>query len=108
MATLAYHQVAIAGTDPAPAAAAGGGDKIAPNDRGALLYANGSGADITVTVVVPGNDKYGSARPDRDVVVTAGESRLIGPFPADLAGTDGLVAITYSGVTSLTVSGIQV
>jgi hypothetical protein len=108
MATLGYHQVAIAGVNPAPAAATGGGDKIAPSDRGALLYANGSGATITVTIVVPGNDKYGSARPDIAVAIPAGESRLIGPFPSDLAGTDGLVAITYSGVTSLTVTGITI
>jgi hypothetical protein len=40
------------------------------------------------------------------VPATTGE-RLIGPFPADLAQvSDGLVAITYSGVTSLTVAAI--
>jgi hypothetical protein len=63
---------------------------------------------ITVTVLTPGNDKYGQARPDIAVAVpaTTGE-RLIGPFPADLADpADGLVAITYSGVTSLTVAAV--
>lgn len=109
MATLTYKQPVIGGTDPAFVAAAGGGDKIAPNDNGYLHYRNGSGGAITVTVVTPGLDKYGQARADIAVVVpaTTGE-RIIGPFPADLADpTDGLVAITYSGVTSLTVAAIS-
>lgn len=108
MATLTYVQPTITGTNPAFAAAAGGGDKVAPNDRGYLHVKNGSGGAITVTVVVPGNGKYGQANPDVAVSVpaTTGE-RLIGPFPADLADpADGLVAITYSGVTSLTVAAI--
>jgi hypothetical protein len=107
MATLPYVQPTIAGTNPAFAAAAGGGDKVAPNDRGYLHYKNGSGSTITVTVVVPGNTRYGQANPDVAVAIPAGADRLIGPFPADLADpTDGLVAITYSGVTSLTVAAI--
>lgn len=108
MATLTYKQPVITGTDPALVAASGGGDKVAPNDRGYLHVRNASGAPITVTVVVPGNTQFAQAAPDVAVVVpaTTGE-RLIGPFPAILADpTDGLVAITYSGVTSLTVAAI--
>jgi hypothetical protein len=106
MATLTFVQPTIAGTNPAFAAAAGGGDKVPPNDRGYLHVKNGSGGSITVTVVVPGNGKYGQANPDVAVAVPAAAERLIGPLPADLAGTDGLVDITYSGVTSLTVAAI--
>ena len=108
MATLTYKQPTITGTDPAFAAAAGGGDKVPPNDRGYLHVKNGSGSPITVTVVTPGLDKYGQARADIAVSVpaTTGE-RIIGPFPADLADpADGLVAITYSAVTTVTVSAI--
>jgi hypothetical protein len=108
MATLTYVQPTIAGTNPAFVAASGGGDKVPPNDRGYLHVRNASGGVITVTVLTPGNDKYGQARPDIAIAVpaTTGE-RLIGPFPSDLADpTDGLVAITYSGVTSLTVAPI--
>jgi hypothetical protein len=108
MATLTYKQPGITGTDPGFAAASGGGDKVAPNDRGYLHVRNASGSPITVTVNVPGNTKYAQANPSVAVSVpaTTGE-RLIGPFPADLAQvSDGLVSITYSGVTSLTVAAI--
>jgi hypothetical protein len=107
MATLSYVQPTIGGTNPGFAAAAGGGDSVAPNDRGYLHYKNGSGGSITVTVVVPGNTKYGQANPDVAVAIPAGAERLIGPFPSDLVNTStGLVDITYSGVSSLTVAAI--
>lgn len=109
MATLAYTQVGIAGTLPGLAAAAGGGDKVPPNDRGALMVVNGSGGSINVTLVVPGNTKYGQANPDVVVAVAAGATKLIGPLPADLADpADGLVAFTYSAVTTVTVAAVQI
>jgi hypothetical protein len=43
MATLTYKQPGITGTDPGFAAASGGGDKVAPNDRGYLHVRNASG-----------------------------------------------------------------
>jgi hypothetical protein len=107
MATLSYVQPTILGTNPNFVAAAGGGDKVAPSDRGYLHVRNGSGGSITVTVDVPGTTKYGQNTPNVPVAVAAGAEKIIGPFPADLADpTDGLVAITYSGVTSLTVAAI--
>jgi hypothetical protein len=48
------------------------------------------------------------ANPDPIVIVPAGASRLIGPFPSDLANANSCVDITYSGVTSLTVAAIQI
>jgi len=68
---------------------------------------NGSGGDITVTVdsVKPSN--YGT---DVNIaeVVTAGERRKIAVNDiARFAGADGLAAITYSGVTSLTVGAFR-
>ena len=109
MATLAYSQIAIAGTLAAPVAASAGGDKVAPNDRGFLDVNNGGGSPITVTVDVPGNTKFGQAAPDVAVTIAAGARRRIGPFPAELANpSDGLVAIAYSAVTSVTVEALQV
>jgi hypothetical protein len=50
-----------------------------------VLVRNGSGSSITVTVVVPGNDPYGTARPDFTKTVAAGAlTSLGGPFPAEL------------------------
>lgn len=110
MSTLAYRKVAIGGTNPQYAAASAGGDKVAANPRGFLLVRNGGGSSITVTVAVPGNTKYGQAAPDVAVTVPNATDRLIGPFPDDLAdrATDNLVAITYSGVTSVTVAAIEI
>jgi hypothetical protein len=109
MATLNYVQATIAGTDPGLAAASAGGDKVPPNDRGALFVRNGSAASINVTVAVPGNTRYGQANPDVVVAVPAGADRLIGPFPPDLADPiDGLVAITYSAVTTVTVGAVSI
>lgn len=107
MATLTYKQPTITGVDPALAAAAGGGDKVAPNDRGYLHVLNGSGSSMNVTIVVPGNTQFAQAQPDVVIAVPAGAHRIIGPFPAVLADpADGLVAITYSLATSVTVAAI--
>ena len=109
MATLAYQQSAIGGAAVTMAAASGGGDKVAPNKRGALLVTNGDASSKTVTIAVPGNTKYGQANPDVAVVVAAGVTKLIGPFASDLADpTDGKVAITYSAVTSVTVAAVSI
>jgi hypothetical protein len=108
MATLAYQQSKIGGTELTFAAASVGGDKVAPADRASLLVKNASAGAITVTVVTPGSTKYGQADPDVAVVVAAGATTAIGPFPQDLGGTDGLVSITYSAVTSVTVAAITV
>ncbi|GEP38888.1 hypothetical protein NPS01_25510 [Nocardioides psychrotolerans] len=109
MATIPYQQVAIPGTVPALAAASVGGDNVVPNNRGALMVRNGSAASINVTVAVPGNSRYGPANPDPVIAVAAGATTLIGPFPFDLADPiDGLVAITYSAVATVTVAAVQI
>lgn len=109
MATLAYQRAAIRGTLFATQAASGGGDKVAPSNDGAVLVTNGGGSSVNVTIAVPGNTKYGAAEPDIVVAVAAGQAKLFGPFPNDLADpADGLVAISYSDVTSVTVAAIAV
>lgn len=109
MATLSFKQATIAGTDPAFVAASAGGDKLIPNDRGALVVRNASASAITVTVAWPGNSKYGPANPDPTVSVPASADRVIGPFGSDLADPiDGLIAITYSAAASVTVAAITI
>lgn len=107
MATLTTQSLLVAGTDLNLVAAAGGGDKVAPGST--LVVRNGSGSSITVTVTVPGNTKYGVANPAFTKVVAAGATTLLGPLPSDLANpSDGLVAITYSAVTTVTVGAVSI
>lgn len=111
MATLSYLTAktsAVAAVNP-PAASAGG-DKVAPNDRGMVVFRNGDAASKTVLLAVPGNTKYGQANPDVTYTVPAGQIAFIGPMSADLADpADGLVAITYpGGVTSCTVVAVTI
>ena len=108
MALLAHQQIAATGTAVSHAAAAGGGDTVTPDDRVFLWVKNASGGAITVTVAVPGTF-YAQALADIAVSVpaTTGE-RLIGPLDRKLADpSTGVVNITYSGVTSLTVAAVR-
>lgn len=109
MALIAAQQLAITGVTPTFAAATGGGDTIAPDDRTFLRLKNGSGGAITATIVVPGTT-YGQANPDVAVNIpaTTGDV-LIGPLVPALADpSTGLINVTYSGVTSLTAAVVRV
>jgi len=103
MATLAVIDPVLEGVVFTPVAAAAGGDQF-PNDGNTLLYVNnGSGAPITVTIVaqyVDGNVPL----TDVATAVAAGGARIFGPFPTRYFNNAlGLVSLTYSGVTTLTV-----
>lgn len=104
MALLVTQLIALPSTLPTFQAAAGGGDTVQAGNDTFLVVKNGSGAPITVTLVVPGNDEFGTAKPDVAISVVNATERYI-PLRAlglqDL--TTGLVSVTYSGVTSLTV-----
>lgn len=109
MALISPQQLAITGTTPTFAAATAGGDTVTPDERAFLRVKNASAGAITVTVVVPGTT-YGQANPDVAVNVpaTTGDV-LIGPLVPALADpATGLISITYSGVTSLTVAVVKV
>lgn len=105
MAILAAVTVSPAGTASALVAASGGGDRAPVGERNFLHVKNASGAPITVTIDSVTPCSYGA---DHDLVVsvpaTTGE-RFIGPLtPSRFASaSDGMAAVTYSGVTSLTV-----
>lgn len=109
MALLTPVQAQITGAVSTLAAADVAGETFRPDDRAILQVTNGSGASITVTVIVPGNTRYSQAEPDIAVVVAAGTSRAIGPFPNDLGDpTTGLVNVTYSAVTTVTRALVRV
>ena len=115
MATLTKQRIAQNGLAPTFVAAAGGGDKVRVRDepdsggRTFLVVKNGSGASVTVTLDDPNSSAPVGAlqfNPDVAVAVPAGAERWIGPlsdgrFTND---SDGLVAWTYSAVTSVTVA----
>lgn len=107
MATLTVNQVnAQAGfrDDNALVAAAGGGDAFAPGAGTYVRINNGGGSPITVTFATPGS-VGGNAIADGGGSVANAQSRMFGPFPAELYmdPTTGLVTVTYSAVTSVTV-----
>ncbi len=108
MAQLTVQKVVPAGLGPTYQAAAGGGDTFLNDGQTMLHVKNTSGGAITVTVNSIAACDQGF---DHDVVVsvpaTTGD-RMIGPFPTGrFNDANGLVSITYSGVTNLTVAPIQ-
>lgn len=109
MTALAYQQASINGLVPTLVAAANG-DTVPPDDHGCLLVKNGSGAGITVTVVVPGNGLGGVAVPDVTTAsIGAGLVGLVGPLNTQLMDpTTGTVSVTYSSITTITVAAVRV
>jgi len=106
MAALATQTIVPGGVAPSYAAAAGGGDTFVPDKDTFIHVKNGGGSPITVTVAVPGNERYGVATADVSVSVTNAQERMIGPFPAEIfadPALSGSAGITYSGVTSVTI-----
>ena len=105
MALIAAQYPLITGKTLTFASASGGGDTLAPTPTSVLHVKNGSGSSINVTVVVPGNDDFGQARPDIVRAVPAGEHHIIGPLSSPLLlNGSGVIDITYSSVTSVTVA----
>lgn len=111
MATLTVNSVTQAGfrDDNALVSAAGGGDAFAPGPDVFVRVNNGGGSPITVTFATPGT-VGGLAIADGGGSVTNAQSRLFGPFPAELYAdtTTGLVTTTYSGVTTVTVGAFRI
>lgn len=104
MALLAKQAASVVGLNPLTMnAAAGGGDTVLVDRPGVyLLVRNADATSKTVTIVRP-YTTYGTADPDIPVVITTLNFAVIGPIPVEFGDANGLVAITYSAVTSVTV-----
>lgn len=103
MATLTVVDTDADGLTIVGAAAAGGGDEFLNTGNELLLVTNGGGASRDVTLATPAT-LDGMAIASRVVAVPAGESRLIGPLKPNVYNDgDGMVQVTYSAVTSVTV-----
>lgn len=113
MAELTVQEVVLTGLETTFVSADVGGDTFSNDGRTFLWVDNASGGDITVTLdavaVAVEKQGFGSVPvTDTAVVVTAGEERLIGPLGIQRFNTsDSKVAVTYSGVTSLTVAAVR-
>jgi hypothetical protein len=110
MATIQPQRAKVSGTAITYAAASGGGDKFKPGQHREYRVKNGHSSAQSVTIAVPGNTKYGAANPDiGPVSIAAGVEFTFGPFDVDLGDSDdGMVDVTYSGVTALTVAVVDV
>lgn len=110
MAALTTQNIVDAGTAPTFVAAAGGGDtaEVGNGVNTFLVVKNGGGSSITVTIAAPGTNSYGQANPDPAISVANGAEKWI-PLRKEYDALDGTgrAAITYSGVTSVTVSAVR-
>lgn len=108
MATLTVAASDRAGVDVAGASAAGGGDAFANTGYELVIIKNGDASDHTVTFVTQATVD-GQAVADRTVTLTAGHTYAIGPFqPGIYNDANGLVQMTYSAVTSVTVKVVKI
>jgi len=114
MAELTVQQITEAGGAASYEAAAGGGDTADNNGNMFLHIKNGGGGEITVTItaVTTSVDSgvYGDlTKANATIAVAAGTEAFIGGFaPAAFNDGNGEIAITYSGVTSVTIAALYV
>jgi hypothetical protein len=110
VATVNTQDISRAGVAPTYNAASGGGDKFGPGANVFVHVKNAGGASVTPTFVTPGLVAELAVADSALVTVpaTTGD-RMIGPFPSELfAGSDGLVAVTWSATTSVTFAVLRV
>lgn len=108
MALLSTQVISQAGMQPSFQAASSGGDQWEPASDVFLAAKNGSGSQITVTVVTTAL-AYQQPISNIAIPVPAGAEVWFGPFdPGEVvqAGTN-LASLTYSSATGLTIAAIQ-
>ncbi|MEU3281772.1 hypothetical protein [Streptomyces antibioticus] len=109
MAALATNVVPLTGLrfDDKLVAAAGGGDTAQTGSGVLLAVANGDSGSHVVTIATPGTVD-GLAIADRTVTVPAGQTYVIPITDRYRDPSTGRAAITYDGVTSVTVGVFRV
>lgn len=108
MATLTVQDMTPAGLVPSYAAADVAGDEFANNGRVTFWVKNGGAGAITVTVAAVGACDQGFTHTGGGSVPNDGVPKSFGPFDTyRFNDADGLVQITYSGVTSVTVAAVR-
>lgn len=112
MAALATQNLVDAGTAPTFGNAAASDTVEVGNGMNTfVVYKNGSGAPVNVTIAVPGVTSYGQPTPDPVIAVAAGGERWI-PLRKEYANAAvagvGRCTITTSAQTSVTVAVVRV
>lgn len=89
-------------------AAAGGGDTLAGCEDGRvfLVVKNADTSAKSVTIADPGRTPAGNPGTTTAVSVANGTIAMI-PVPAAAVASDGLVSITYSAVTALSLKAVR-
>lgn len=107
MATLTVQEISRSAITPSYGAAAGGGDQFPNDGRTYLHIKNGGGSSITLTIATQ-LTVDGKAVADDAITVTNAQERVVGPFPPGIYNdANGMVQLTYSGVTSVTVGAFR-
>lgn len=83
------------------------GNAVVNNGRRIMLVRNGDTASHTVTQVT-GGTVTGLAVADPAVSVPAGDTAVLGPWPAIFNQSDGEVHLNYDAVTSVDVAVVEV
>ena len=114
MAELTLQQITEAGGSVTYSAAAADGDTADNGGTTFLHIKNGSGESITVTITAEttsvDSNIYGDlTKANASIAIAGSGEAFIGPFkPAAFNDGDGEIAITYSGVTSLTIAALYI
>jgi hypothetical protein len=115
MSLLTRQNIVEAGLTPTFSAAAGGGDTVSNTDGKTYLHVkNGGGGSITVTItaqtVTKEDPHLGTlTRANIAKVVANGAEAIIGPIKKQsFNNASDIIAITYSGVTSVTVAALWI
>ncbi|MFZ3494622.1 hypothetical protein ACODT5_15585 [Streptomyces sp. 5.8] len=106
MAILASQRMPLSGLQPTYSAAAGGGDQAPVGEKLYLHVRNGGGGSVTVTLATPGTVGDLAVADAAQAVPASGAAF----FPLKSVFRDpttGRAAITYSGVTTVTVAVVQ-
>jgi hypothetical protein len=77
------------------------GDTAQCGSNLSLMVVNGSGSDLDVTIVVPGNNSYGVANPDKLITIPTGQTWAIPLLEVYRDPADNLAHITWESTTSV-------
>ena len=114
MAELTIQQITEAGDSVTYSAAAGGGDTADNGGSTFLNIKNGGGGTITATITAQTTSVessiYGDlTKANASIAIESGAEAFIGPFKRSaFNNNDGAIAITYSGVTSVTIAALYI